>query len=229
MYLKWSIILSIFEGHRVVLVVPYSNTNVCCSSPLIVGLTMTGETGIRTNIQSFPLATLPRQNFSSRNICCLLHSIVAVMTRESLGLSIRVHSSLSLECHRVAKNLWSISSAVLRCSEGRSYTIREDSSLFFSVVTRWLRRRGQLLDDQWWQSIAEEAVRETFSQMEPNRAWSQNCSCLTSLDGCSFTVFFSYFNNFTNNRHICQNALWWVWAGVWVFGKPCKGNQKLSG
>ena len=187
---------------------------------------MTGETGIRTNIQSFPLATLPRQNFSARNICCLLHSIVAVMTRESLGLSIRVHSSLSLECHRVAKNLWSISSAVLRCSEGRSYTIREDSSLFFSVVTRWLRRRGQLLDDQWWQSIAEEAVRETFSQMEPNRAWSQNCSCLTSLDGYSFTVFFFYFNNFTNNRHICQNALWWVWAGVWVFGKPCKGNQK---
>ena len=89
------------------------------------------------------------------------------------------------------------------------------AAFFFSVVTRWLRRRGQLLDDQWWQSIAEEAVRETFSQMEPNRAWSQNCSCLTSLDGCSFTVFFSYFNNFTNNRHICQNALWWVWAGVW--------------
>ena len=111
-------------------------------------------------------------------------------------------------------------------AQRRSYTIREDSSLFFSVVTRWLRRRGQLLDDQWWQSIAEEAVRETFSQMEPNRAWSQNCSCLTSLDGWSFTVFFSYFDNITNNRHICQNALWWVWAGVWVFGKPCKGNQK---
>ena len=105
MYLKWSIILSIFEGHRVVLVVPYSNTNVCCPSPLIVGVAMTDETGIRTNIQSFPLATLPRQNFSARNICCLLHSIVAVMTHESLGLSIRVHSSLSLECHRVAKKI----------------------------------------------------------------------------------------------------------------------------
>ena len=71
MYIKWSIILSIFEGHRVVLVVPNSNTNVCCSSPLIVGLAMTGETGIRSNIQSFPLATPPRQNFSARNICCL--------------------------------------------------------------------------------------------------------------------------------------------------------------
>ena len=132
MYLKWSIILSIFEGHRVVLVVPYSNTNVCCSSPLIVGLTMTGETGIRTNIQSFPLATLPRQNFSARNICCLLHSIVAVMTRESLGLSIRVHSSLSLECHRVAKNLWSISSAVLRCSEAQLYDTRRQQPFFLS-------------------------------------------------------------------------------------------------
>ena len=38
-------------------------------------------------------------------VVCLLDSIVAVMTGESLGLSIRVHSSLSLECHRVAKNL----------------------------------------------------------------------------------------------------------------------------
>ena len=159
-------------------------------------------------------------------VICLLDSIGTAVTSESLEISIKVHSSLSLECHRVAKKLWSISLTVLRWSERRSYTIREDSSLFFSVVTRWLRRRGQLLDDQWWQSIAEEAVRETFSQMEPNRAWSQNCSCLTSLDGYSFTVFFFYFNNFTNNRHICQNALWWVWAGVWVFGKPCKGNQK---
>ena len=105
MYLKWSIIISIFEGHRVVLVVPNSNTNVCCSSPLIVGLAMAVETGIRSNIQSFPLATPPRQNFSARNICCLLDSIVTAMTGESLGLSIRVHSSLSLECHRVAKKL----------------------------------------------------------------------------------------------------------------------------
>ena len=39
---------------------------------LIVGLTMmNGETGICSYIQSFPLATLPRQNFSARNICCL--------------------------------------------------------------------------------------------------------------------------------------------------------------
>ena len=91
MYLKWSIILSIFEGHRVVLVVPNSNTNVCCSSPLIVGLAMAVETGIRSNIQSFPLATPPRQNFSARNICCLFVSSVSSSNSHPDLLVIHLH------------------------------------------------------------------------------------------------------------------------------------------
>ena len=87
-------------------------------------------------------------------------------------------------------------------AQRRSYTIREDSSIFFSVVTRWLQRRGQLLDDQWWQSIAEEAVRETFSQMEPNRAWSQNLSSLTCLDGLVCYVFHTFIRfDCTNKGH----------------------------
>ena len=145
-----------------------------------------------------PLATLPRQNFSARNICCLF-------VRLNCGSddwrkpwtfnqsSLQSFSWMSSRC----KKTYDRSPRRFSGAQRRSYTIREDSSIFFSVVTRWLRRRGQLLDDQWWQSIAEEAVRETFSQMEPNRAWSQNCSFLTCLDGLTLVCYvFSYFYTF---------------------------------
>ena len=135
MYLKWSIILSIFEGHRVVLVVPNSNTNVCCSSPLIVGLAiMTGKTGIRSNIQSFPLATLPRQNFSARNICCLFVRLYCdgYDWRNRWTFNQSSLQSFSWMSSRCKKNLWSISSTVLRCSEAQLYDTRRQQHFFLS-------------------------------------------------------------------------------------------------